>query len=72
MNERLCVSYAGLDMIGGGQQVGLQSVQTCWSTTHQRNVVFVLIVALSDRITGLAVRSTHESFGSSSQETRPA
>lgn len=42
------------------------------SVTHQRNVVFVLIVTLSNWITGLAVRSTHESFGSPSQETSPA
>lgn len=40
--------------------------------THQRNVVFVLVLTLSNRIAGLAVRSTHESFGSSSQEASPA
>lgn len=40
--------------------------------THQRNVVFVLVLTLSDRIAGLAVWSTHESFGSSSQEASPA
>lgn len=47
-------------------------MQTGRSAAHQRNVVFVFVVALSNGITGLAVRSAHESFGSPGQETGPA
>lgn len=49
-----------------------QGVHTRRSATHQRNVVFVFVVALSNGVAGLAVRSAHESFGSPCQETGPA
>ncbi len=55
-----------------GKHAGWQSIHIFSSATHQRNVVFVFVVTLSNWITGLAVRSTHKSFGGPSQETSPA
>lgn len=40
--------------------------------THQRNVISVVVVALTNGIPRLAVRSTHEAFSSASQEASPA
>lgn len=64
--------YSQFKLVHIKNHAGRQNIHVYRSATHQRNVVFVLVVAFSNRITGLAVRSAHESFGSSSQQTSPA